>query len=265
MKNRLICILPVLATLSLFSCEKTIETYSSPDNKIGFVFESYRDSITRHTFVYDNETVIEHTIMVDVQTIGFVTDYDRKISIAQINSDGPQAVAGKHYVAFDDSRVADQYIMPAGKANTSIPIILLRDESLTKEEMTLTISIVQNENFSLGYTNDRKKSITVSDILTKPKYWHASAVYYFCGEYGPVKHRFMIDASGKKINDDYLFPIVGEPYSTVDMGYTSYLANFFTDKLNQHNKELASKGLPPLREVPLPGQTEGLLVSFPEW
>ena len=42
------------------------------------------------------------------------------------------AVAGTHYIAFDDPVLAEFYVVPAHSATAHIPVILKRDPSLQK-------------------------------------------------------------------------------------------------------------------------------------
>lgn len=156
------------------------------------------------------------------------------------------------------------YVIPAGKNEARVPVILKRDPSLKDKEVTLRIKIGSNENFEPGYPTLQEKVITITDLLTQPQYWNFYATYYFAGKYGKVKHQFMIDATadrGIKVNDDFFYSLVGDP-SKVDMGLTDYWYYFFTRKLAEENARRAEDGLGPLREAPKPGETEGTLVRF---
>lgn len=263
-KNYILWLLPVFG---LFACEDDIEVYNAPENRLNFVYEAYTmaDTVIPRTFVYDLETKVLDTVWLEVETMGYVVDRDRPFKLEQVNKgDGAQAVAGVHYMAFDDPLVIDHYKIPAGKNEARFPIVLKRDTSLQTKEVTLCLRIGHNENFVSGYEIYQEKVITIADILVQPQYWNFYASYYFAGKYGKEKHLFMIGATadmGIKMNDDFFYSLVGNP-NTVDMGMTDYWFYFFTRKLAEENAARAKRGLGPLREAPEAGETEGALVKF---
>jgi len=264
MKNMRIYILWLLPFFGLSACEDDMEVYHSHENRLNFVYEPHmEDSVIARTFVFDVETKVLDTVWLEVKTLGFVVDYDRPFVLEQVEKDDrEQAVAGKHYIAFDDSLVSVHYKVPAGKNEARFPIVLKRDPSLKQQEVTLRVRIGHNENFISGYDAYQEKIISVSDILTQPDYWNSYASYYFAGKYGKVKHQFMIDVTidmGIKMNNDFFYSLVGE---NVDMGLTDYWFYFFTRKLAEENAAREARGEGPLREAPEPGETEGRLVKF---
>lgn len=264
MKKYILWLLPVFG---LFACEDDMEVYNASENRLNFVYEPYTmsDTVIPRTFVYDVETKVLDTVWLEVETMGYIENYDRPFTLEQVKKgENEQAVAGKHYIAFDDPLVSAHYKIPAGKNEARFPIVLKRDPSLKQQEVTLCIRIGHNENFVSGYEVYQEKLITIADILTQPRYWNTYASYYFAGKYGKVKHQFMIDATadmGIKMNDDFFYSLVGDPNS-VDMGTTDYWFYFFTRKLAEENDARAARGEGPLREAPEPGETEGALVKF---
>ena len=266
--NYILWLLPIFG---LFSCEKEMEVYNAPENRLNFVYEkdfSKIDTLIPRTFVYDVETKVLDTVWMEVETMGFLEDRDRSFVLEQVKKgDGEQAVAGKHYIAFDDPLVSGYYNVPAGKNKAKFPIVLKRDPSLKDQEVTLCIRIGQNENFIPGYEVYQEKTVTVADILVQPQNWTFLASYYFAGNYGKAKHQFMINATadmGIKINDDFFYSLVGDPYN-VDMSITDYWFSFFSRKLAEENATRATQGLGPLREAPKAGETEGALVKFTQY
>ena len=82
---------PVLGT---WSCQKDNMMLFSDVNRINF-----KDSLTQtYTFYYDDGSVTNSKFYVQVNTIGDVVDYDRKISFVQIpeygGNDGRKEVDG---------------------------------------------------------------------------------------------------------------------------------------------------------------------------
>lgn len=240
-----------------FACEDNLSIYNSESDRINFVFQGvYYDSVSRISFVYEPEEVTLDTLFINMRVMGFVRDYDRKISIEQISSEGSQAVPGVHYLPFNDPSLVDDYVVKAGFEMVTIPIVVLRDESLQKQEFSLTIKIVENEYFKIGQLSDVQKKITISDILSKPNKWTSTIDKYHFGPWGPVKHRFMIDVSGEKIDDEYI------DIRSVEYGFLRSAVDFFKEELIRVNKELEAKGEGPLREEPKEGQIEGDLVEM---
>lgn len=262
MKNILKYFVLIGLVASFVSCSEKLEPYNSPDNKLGFSFELREDSMTKYTFVYDKGDVVEHTVEVDLETLGFVVDHDRTISFKQVPAgEGKKdAVAGKHYVPFDDPSVAPKYVVKAGQSKVKIPIVFKRDKSLLEDKYYLKLQIVSNEFFTPSYSEDIEKLIEISDVITRPKYWNGQVVYYFAGDYGDEKYRFMINAAEFKLDEEF-FEKHFSVSNSIDMGYTGYLAIYFSNKLREHNAEREKNGLGPLTEKPVNG-APGVKVQF---
>jgi hypothetical protein len=90
--------------------------------------------------------------------------------------------------------------------------------------------------------------------LVKPASWDVLE-YYFGGDYGYEKLRFMIDCAIWTINDEWFTDNFGS-YATVDMGYTGYLSTYYTNKLIELNRERQAQGLDYLKE------SDGTIVQF---
>ncbi len=111
-------ILWLLPFFGLFACEDEMGVYNSPENRLNFIYEPFTmaDTVIPRTFVYDVETRVFDTVWLEVETMGYVEDHERSFALEQVKKgEGEQAVAGKHYIAFDDPLVADYYKIPAGK------------------------------------------------------------------------------------------------------------------------------------------------------
>lgn len=262
----------VIVAISMCACADELVPYNNPINRLGFEYDrntygQIDDSVKRFTFVYSKSSLLADTLWVEMRTVGFVTNYDRPFQLEQLTyskntqEELKQAVKDIHYVDFNDEKLKNMYYIPANKNSTLVPIVLKRDKSLLKNKYYLKIRVKENEHFSQSYSSNSSFVIELSDILTKPKYWNYMAEYYFAGKYGEVKHKFMIEASGEKINDDYFYAILGNP-KTVDLGYTTYLSSFYSQKLREYNEDRRKKGLAELREKPTKNGLEGELVRF---
>lgn len=246
MKNILKCLGLLLFGMVLFSCEMKLTPYNEPDNRLSFSFDYTTDSVTKYTFVYDPATVTLDTLWIPVQTTGYLADFSRKITIEQVKTDGEQAIPGTHYVNFDDDWVVANTVVPANADSAAFPVIVKRDKSLKEKEVTLKLKIIENDWFKSGFPTDIYKTIKISDVLTKPATWNG-AINVYIGQYGPVRHQFMIDATmhmGIKMNDEFFKVMIESSYD-----YTRYWINFFEDALLKENARRKELGLDPLAEA----------------
>lgn len=259
MKKHIILSLAIAAGLS--SCEKDLEVYSEPTCRLNFYYDidatgDFKPEMARSTysFVYGDPDTRQDTLWVEVESMGFVSDTDRAISLEQVDSAGVEnAVAGKHYVAFDDPQIARYYVMPAGKARTKLPIVMLRDASLKDKAVVLRYRIKANDNFQNGYDPFMERSLSFTDHLSEPAKWNYAYPYWevytisfadYFGEYGVVKHQFLIDETGEKWDDEYIDKLM-----TGDSNYLTYMLRKMAKRLNEVNADRQAQGLSPLTEA----------------
>lgn len=255
----------VIIVTALSSCEKDLEVYHYPDNGLNFYYESAKDTVKNFSFVYGPTTRTIDTVWVKVETVGFITDKDRDFTFEQVQTTGTNALVGKHYVAFDDVSVKSYYSIPAGKSQTRVPIIVKRDASLKTSSVNLLIRVKNNENFKIANPSRSMTKVIITDQLAKPTCWAIYADGYF-GTYGPVKHQFFIEQTGKKWDDEYILNVLGFTSgstwadgvnSNYDSGYCVYLAKALSMKLEAYNAARTTKGLDVLKEA------DGTVVAIP--
>jgi len=243
----------IIAALALTSCEKDLEVYSEDTCRLNFYYEGVSNAAslestlteTHYSFVYGGQHLETDTVWLPMQTMGFVADEQRSISLEQIDNTGstlPKAVAGQHYVALD--QLASFYVVPAGTARTQVPVVLLKDASLDEQEYLLTLRIKSNEWFENGYEAYQTRKIYISNTLSEPAAWYQTYCHYYFGTYGPVKHQFLIDETGEKWDDDYINTLMEG-----DSGYISYLAEKMARRLAEVNAQRTAQGLDPLTEA----------------
>lgn len=237
------------------SCEKDLPTYSYSQNMLNFALSTMADTLQNHSFIYSKGSTVD-TVWVTVYTLGYVVNEDRPIELQQVLTGTNDAQAGVHYVSFDDANLKKFYYIPANATRARIPIVLLKDASLTTQAYNLAFTFKTNDYFTTGYQQYSKITITVSNMLSKPKYWTSVCNYYF-GKYGTVRHQFMIDASGYKWDDDFLLNVL-HTNSTweADQAYMAYFATFFKKKLTELNATREAQGLGKLAEA------DGTIITF---
>lgn len=245
----------LISCLAVFisSCEKSLPAYSYQQCMLNF---DYADTLQTYSFIYSNGAQSD-TVWYDVTTLGFVSDVDRPFELQQVATGDNDAVAGTHYVSFDDESLKKFYFIPAKAVKARIPIVVKRDASLTTQDYTLKFTFKTNDNFTTGYEPVSTVKLVISNKLSKPTAWVAMCNYYF-GKYGPVKHQFMIDATGFRWDDNYLKNVLHVlDFAQSDQTYIAYLAQLIQKKLTEYNAQRASQGLGKLTEA------DGTIVTFP--
>lgn len=269
MRQKYITLIMVLF-VTLISCEEELKPYNYEKNTLGFEYDRNQynqidDSIKRYSFAFEHSTVLQDTVWIDVRTTGYIVDYDRPVKLRQEifvdEREGEnlhQAESGVHFVALDDETVNIHYYIPAGKNQNKLPLIIKRDTSLKTNKYFIKLVVEDNEYFTQSYEHCRERVVEISDILIEPANWSGAFKYYIGGDYGQVKHQFMIDVSGQKIDEEYIAKVL-DPY---DAGYINYLSNYYATELRKLNAKREEEKLGPLREKPIKDGVPGALVRF---
>lgn len=227
------------------SCEKDLPLYSYPDNMLNFELSSdevNKDILkeTFYSFVYEDESVMQDTLWVTINTMGFLSDQDRPLTLQQVPSGKGDATPGVHYVPFDDPELCSKYYyIPAGKETVEVPVVVKKDASLSQNDVRLYLSIKENEYFKQGYPDYRVKRLVVSNKLSRPDNWSEGQF----DAYGPVKHQLMIDVSGKKWDYDYI-----EEFIYAEFEYQKYIGGIIAMRLREINEQRHAEGLGDLCE-----------------
>lgn len=241
-------ILTALSLLLFASCEKDLPVYSDHQAYLNFTFNAQSDSTTYYSFVYSGGKQ-KDTVWIELETMGFLSDNDRSFELQQVPTGNEDAQAGRDYVSFDSEEEKPYLVVPAGKTTVRVPIFVLRNADLKNKVVNLLVEVKPNDNFKPGYKQQNKKLVTITDQLTKPTGWTSTIDMYF-GQWGPVKHQFMIDVTGENWDNEYIESIVS------DYGYVSYLESKLNRALDVENARRSAEGLPPLQEA------DGTLVAF---
>lgn len=87
-----------------------------------------------------------------VQAVGILSSKDRKIRIEQYDQEEEyyiQAIAGVHYIPFDDPELQKYMVIPGDSTEVLIPVVLKYDPN-TSNSMSLHLRLVPTEDFELG-------------------------------------------------------------------------------------------------------------------
>ena len=258
--KRIIYLLTPLLLCGVFSCQ---EAEYMLFNEVARVQMNESKEIMMD-FFYMDESIQKDTVYLSVHTIGDPESRDRKISLEQITeydieykydnkgnlvdsvvTEKPnKAIPGVHYVPMDDPEMENLLVVKADSVTLEVPVILLRDTSLQREEYRLCLQLVATEDFLLGESEHLSGVIVITDKLSKPSFWDSSVDQYYFGTYSTRKHEFMYEVAGEKINDEW--------YNRLLQDYSErmYYVNKFKDVLAEYNSnpDNIAQGLAPMRE-----------------
>ena len=203
----------------------------TPD-KIYTQQSEWEDTVKTFSFLSVDADKMLDTVYFDIYSIGVVSTVERRYELEQVVIDSADnAEPGVHYKAFDDPEVSGMYVIPAHSAHAVVPVVVMRDTSLDSREYVLKFRIKENENFKLGDRGKQWRKLYLSDVLLRPTRWSDG---YF-GTYSKVKHRFMMEQTGLKWDDEYLEIVL----SDVSMGY--YWQGKFRELLYAYNHDPENK------------------------
>ena len=133
----------LLLTLILQSCEKETMRYEGePGNISGIYFlysstytmsggmriEHYQDSI-EVTFAQVPANLEEMTVNLPVRVLGNLSDKERAFKV--------KVSSGSAVEGIDYQPLQEEYVMPANKESTALPLVLLRTDKLKKEKLDI--------------------------------------------------------------------------------------------------------------------------------
>ena len=242
-----------LLLLGVTACEKDLPTYETTVCQLNFGYEKEVTTseitdemrLLSHSFKLNSAEDAEvDTVWVKVYTMGYLSTENRPFSLQQVQTGKDDAVAGKHYVAFDDADLTNHfYYIPANQAEVQIPIVVKRDPSLSDGDVVLKFAFKENKWFKPGYPEFGYYTLTISDRLSKPSMWNACSLDYYFGEYGAVKHGLMIGWTDQAWDDTYINSLFylftysngATAWFPKDGNYIDYLAGWFAKRLEQEN------------------------------
>ncbi len=265
MKRVYYIIMMICGLVALAACRHDYPTYMAEDCNLNFSYYDHEGEVydvedvtdemrTSHfSFIYSGEEVETDTLWFEVETMGDVMDYDRPIALEQVAVDTgsvENAVAGTHYVAFDDPSLATYYRIPADSVRAQIPVVVLRkDAALEEKEVLLRFRFKANDYFKPGYAGLDYRDVYITDRLSQPGNWESSGMAYYFGSYTQFKHLLMIEWTDEDWDEEYI-----EAFMEGDQAYIYYMQSWFPRKLQE---EIEANG-----EEPYIDPETGKLVSF---
>ena len=237
-----------------------------------------------YSFVWLDKSVQTALVKLPLNIIGGPRDVERKLKVSQVEEFDVEylydkkgyvmdstvtpkpnpAVAGEHYVDFDDASAKAVLTVAPGVVKDSLEIILKRDASLASGKVRLRVRLEPSEDFLLGESKYLERTIVLSDMLEMPESWYKySNAYYYLGTYSVPKHELMVKVlqklqdSNSRVDDEWIAKGNADPTVFV------YWRAKFVEELNAFNNDPANiaSGAAPLREDPT--NSNSALVTFP--
>lgn len=250
--KRLYSLLAGFCLLGAVACnDNDLEKYDTPDCRLNFVYYysdstlvdagDVTDEMRFYPFSFALSSAVEaerDTVWFEVETMGFLSDEVRPVALQQVEVENVMnARPGVHYVAFDAPELASLYRVEGGKSRTRIPVVVLRDAGLTDTTVVLKFGFKDNGSFMPGYEGLDTRTMEITDRLAQPENWYTRLAYggsfnlkALIGPYGEMKHRLMIEWTGKKWDAEYI-----EEFLTGDTAYLQYMVSWFQKKLAEEN------------------------------
>jgi hypothetical protein len=231
-------IVALVAILAVVACKK--DQYYLYDDvahiqfgpETGRIYQtSYNlaDTLKPFTFFYHDESIKQDTVYFDIYAVGGTTNADRSFTLRQEQvKNAVNAIAGTHYIGFDDPRASKYYVIKARTVHTRVPIILLRSADLKNSTPVLKFNVIADQNFKEGEKSNLWRKIEMTDRLSKPLAWNDSFSKYYFGSYSTVKHAFMIEVTGKKWDQEFI--------STLALDVQDYYISVVKAALIDYNK-----------------------------
>ncbi|MDN5284236.1 MAG: hypothetical protein JWR38_510 [Mucilaginibacter sp.] len=230
------------------SCKKDSPATYSGKQYLEFYYTNDVKAVTTEysTYFYKDASIKYDTVLFHVRAVGTVpskTSYMNFKAFADTLAIPayPDAVAGTHYVPFDNANLKLLWKMEAGKFEAYVPIITIRNPSLKTSTYQLHFKITASDDFLPGSALHTEGIVYISDRLSQPSNWTAS---FWLGTYGPVKHQFMIDQSGQRWDADFITAI------GTNASLQAYYLFKFSQALKTLNAARLAAGQTELRENP---------------
>lgn len=173
------------AACSLVACEKDYEVYDAELSAVRFMLKQKVDS-TLYSFALMPGVEID-TLEIPVQILGFTSARDREVNIT-VDPELSTAREDTHF-SLESCRIT------AGETTGKQRVIIHKTADLDEKAVYVSLKICDSPDLLAGPVNERYYRIILTDKLTRPSDWLRQF-----GEYSVVKHRFIIEVTGKGTN-----------------------------------------------------------------
>lgn len=197
----------MLATALFASCSETVppEYESNPGlyfywgiYETGFSYQ--KDSTSFAFFAKQVPDGGEFLQYIDVRTVGFPADVERPFRVVQTNAGDPDAaVAGVHYVPFDDPRMEALLKIPANATKYLFPVICINRPELKEKSVRLVLELDNNQYFDINMNKMARFVINFSDKIEQPTSWgnnDGANWHDYFGKWSEVKMLFIMENLG---------------------------------------------------------------------
>ncbi|MDR0766382.1 MAG: DUF4843 domain-containing protein [Odoribacteraceae bacterium] len=186
--------------IDIFDAPASLYFFRGDRNSAG---QPQRDSIN-YSFFLAGGSAVEDTLWLEARLTGLPLPVARPFALVQTNvADSAAAVAGRHYVSFDDPALAAGVNMPADATSAIMPLIVKRTTDMDTASYRLVIAIDPGEHFAAGIINRDTLVIHITAMAVKPAAWDRYYDLAF-GTWGQEKMRFLIDHVGYTAFDESL-------------------------------------------------------------
>lgn len=240
------------------SCKEDEPKVFSGDPFLAFSVDQSNIYVQQHYsnfYYYDDQSIMQDTIYVPLVTLGSSAPADIAVKIEVFDSEDEtyperidntteNAVPGVHYLPFDSEAMVNLLTFHEDHMQDSIPVILLRDESLKETTYHLTFRLAPMDNAYVADNDENRVVIYIADRVSRPSNWDS---WYF-GDYGDVKLDFMIRHSDLKWDEEDMQMVLDDSF------LLAYYLYKFEEDLAKENEALGDAA--PLREK------DGTVVAF---
>lgn len=244
MKNKL----KIFACLSLLflltNCKENNDLFTYDTSKAFIYFDLKYSAINGNitttkgvdslefSFVNVDLVTDEYVLNIPVKISGLAVDYDRSYSISVVDDESTLETQNFKIV---------KSLIQKGKYTDTLKIEFKKHEELKIKKKRLTVRFEANDNFELGYFNNQKMKIDVSNILMRPTWWNTWQPVF--GNYSQEKYQVWVKLYHEKADgtQNYLFNYKNMP-GIANASYYPSTFEFIKQLKEYFNKNVMYEG-----------------------
>src|SRR5688572_7594034 len=182
----------IISMLLLNACSKKDVTTYQQDARVYFRIPGQFDAtVSRDSLLYSfpfHPTATEQdTIWFEACVMGNATPTDREIGI-RIDMAGTTAKENVDFKFLNK-------MVPAGAFKVAIPIVIYKTAAIKDSFVRLQLSVLENQNFKVGYDRYAKAVFIWGDKFLKPDNWdNSNYAQAFGSPFSQKRTRFILDS-----------------------------------------------------------------------